>query len=254
MHLSLRVWRQKSASAPGRFETYEARHVSPDMSLLEALDGVNEDLIASGGDPIAFDSDCREGICGACSVVIDGIPHGSRHGTTACQLHLRHFRDGATITLEPWRARPFPLIKDLVVDRHAFDRIIEAGGYVSVKTGGAPDGNAIPIPKTDVDRAMDAAVCIGCGACVAACKNASAMLFVASKVSHLSLLPQGRVERERRVLAMVRAMDDAGFGGCTVTGSCEAVCPKNIRIDVIARMNREYGRALLKGGSPELAL
>jgi len=251
MHLSLRVWRQKSASAFGRFETYEARNVSADMSLLEMLDEVNEDLIASGGEPIAFDSDCREGICGACSVVIDGVPHGSRHGTTACQLHLRHFKDGDTITLEPWRARPFPVIKDLVVDRHAFDRIIQAGGYVSVKTGGAPDGNAIPIPKTDDDRAMDAAVCIGCGACVAACKNASAMLFVASKVSHLSLLPQGRVERERRVLAMVRAMDDAGFGACTVTGSCEAVCPKNIRIDVIARMNREYGRALLKAGFVE---
>jgi len=248
MELTLRVWRQSKASGPGHFAVYPARDVSPDMSFLEMLDVVNEGLVLAGQEPIAFDSDCREGICGACSLVIDGTPHGSRHGTTACQLHLRHFHDGDTITIEPWRARPFPIIKDLVVGRQAFDRIIQAGGFISVKTGGAPDGNAIPIPKADADRAMEAAACIGCGACVAACKNASAMLFVASKVTHLSLLPQGRVERERRVLAMVRAMDEAGFGACTVTGACEAVCPKNIRIDVIARMNREYGRALLKGG------
>jgi len=248
MQLTLKVWRQPSASALGRFETYSARELSPDMSFLEMLDVVNEGLIGAGQEPIAFDSDCREGICGMCSLVINGIPHGGHRGTTTCQLHLRHFQDGDTITIEPWRARPFSVLKDLIVDRQAFDRIIQAGGFVSVNTGGAPDGNAIPIPKRDADQAMDAAACIGCGACVAACKNAAAMLFVAAKVSHLALLPQGRVERERRVVRMVQTMDEAGFGACTVTGSCEAVCPKEIRLEVISDLNREYGRALLKGG------
>jgi succinate dehydrogenase / fumarate reductase iron-sulfur subunit len=247
MNLTLRVWRQANAAAPGRFETYAAREVSSDMSFLELLDVVNEGLILEGREPIAFDSDCREGICGTCSLVINGVPHGGHRGTTVCQLHLRHFRDGETVTVEPWRARAFPLLKDLIVDRSALDRIIQAGGFVSVNTGGAPDANAIPVPKRDADQAMDAAACIGCGACVAACKNASATLFVAAKVSHLGLLPQGKVERERRALAMVEAMDAAGFGGCTVTGSCEAVCPKEVSLAFIARMNREYARALLLG-------
>lgn len=251
MNLTLKVWRQKTAETPGQFETYQARDVIADMSFLEMLDVVNEDLIAAGKDPIAFDSDCREGICGTCSMVINGIPHGGHKGTTACQLHMRHFKDGETITIEPWRARPFPVVRDLVVDRAAFDRIIQSGGFVSVNTGGTPDGNALPIPKPDADAAMDAAACIGCGACVAACKNASAMLFVSAKVSHLALLPQGKVERERRVLRMVQTMDKEGFGNCTVTGSCEAVCPKEISLDFISRMNREYAWALLKGSSEE---
>jgi succinate dehydrogenase / fumarate reductase iron-sulfur subunit len=203
-------------------------------------------LIEQGGDPIAFDSDCREGICGSCSLVINGIPHGPLKGTTACQLHMRHFRDGQAITIEPWRAKPFPVVKDLIVDRSAFDRIIQAGGFISVRTGGAPDANTIPVPKENADRAMDAAQCIGCGACAAACKNASAMLFVSAKISHLGLLPQGQPERNRRALNMVQAMDAEGFGACTVTGSCEAVCPKEISLDVIARMNRDYGLALLR--------
>ncbi len=247
MHLTLKVWRQKSPNASGRFEVYEARNVIPEMSFLEMLDVVNEDLIARGEEPIAFDSDCREGICGTCSLVINGIPHGGQKGTTACQLHLRLFEDGATITIEPWRAKAFPVLKDLVVDRNAFDRIVQAGGFVSVSTGGVPDANAIPIPKQDADRAMDAAQCIGCGACVASCKNASAMLFVAAKVSHLGLLPQGKLEKDRRVLNMVKQMDAEGFGNCTVTGSCEAVCPKEISLSFIARMNRDYAVALLKG-------
>jgi succinate dehydrogenase / fumarate reductase iron-sulfur subunit len=216
------------------------------MSFLEMLDVVNEGLLEKGEEPIAFDSDCREGICGACSLVINGVAHGGHRGTATCQLHMRHFNDGETITIEPWRAKAFPLIKDLVVDRGSFDRIIAAGGYVSVSTGGTPDGNAIPIPKDDQEVAMDAAACIGCGACVAACKNASAMLFVSAKVSHLAMLPQGKVERENRVLSMVRQMDAEGFGNCTVTGSCEAVCPKEISLDFIALMNREYFKALLK--------
>jgi succinate dehydrogenase / fumarate reductase iron-sulfur subunit len=247
MNLTLKVWRQKSAADAGRFETYPARDIHADMSFLEMLDVVNEGLIADGKDPIAFDSDCREGICGTCSCVINGIPHGGQRATTACQLHMRFFKDGDTITIEPWRARPFPVIRDLVVDRNAFDAIIQAGGFVSVNTGGAPDGNAIPIPKLDQEKAMDAAQCIGCGACVAACKNASAMLFVSAKVSHLGILPQGKAEKDRRVLNMVKAMDEAGFGNCTVTGSCEAVCPKEISLDFIARMNRDYGVAMLKG-------
>ena len=247
MDLTLNVWRQKNASDPGRFETYQATNLIADMSFLEMLDVLNEQLIGRGEEPIAFDSDCREGICGTCSLVINGIPHGGQKGTTACQLHLRHFKDGDTITIEPWRAKAFPVVKDLVVDRNAFDRIIQAGGFVSVSTGGVPDANAIPIPKHDADRAMDAAQCIGCGACVAACKNASAMLFVAAKASHLGLLPQGKVEKDRRVANMVKAMDAEGFGSCTVTGSCEAVCPKEISLCFIARMNRDYAVALLKG-------
>jgi succinate dehydrogenase / fumarate reductase iron-sulfur subunit len=246
MNLTLKVWRQKSGSTAGEFATYEAKGVIPDMSFLEMLDVVNEGLIEKGEEPIAFDSDCREGICGMCSLVINGVAHGGHRGTATCQLHMRHFSDGETITIEPWRAKAFPIIKDLVVNRGAFDRVIAAGGFVSVSTGGAPDGNAIPIPKDDQEKAMDAAACIGCGACVAACKNASAMLFVSAKVSHLAMLPQGKVERERRVLNMVRQMDAEGFGNCTVTGSCEAVCPKEISLDFIAMMNREYFRAMLK--------
>ncbi|MBM3835333.1 MAG: succinate dehydrogenase/fumarate reductase iron-sulfur subunit [Verrucomicrobia bacterium] len=247
MNLTLKVWRQKSGSSRGQFVEYQAKDVIPDMSFLEMLDVVNEGLISGGEDPIVFDSDCREGICGMCSLVINGIAHGGHRGTATCQLHMRHFNDGDTITIEPWRAKAFPIIKDLVVDRSAFDRIIQAGGFVSVSTGGAPDGNAIPIPKEAQELSMDAAACIGCGACVAACKNASAMLFVAAKVSHLGLLPQGKVEKDRRVLRMVAAMDHEGFGGCTVTGSCEAVCPKEISLDFIGLMNREYLGASLKG-------
>ncbi len=246
MNLTLKVWRQKNGETPGEFATYHAKNVIPDMSFLEMLDVVNEGLLEKGEEPIAFDSDCREGICGMCSLVINGIPHGGHRGTATCQLHMRHFSDGETITIEPWRAKAFPIIKDLVVDRGSFDRIIAAGGYVSVSTGGTPDGNAIPIPKDDQEVAMDAAACIGCGACVAVCKNASAMLFVSAKVSHLAMLPQGKVERENRVLSMVRQMDAEGFGNCTVTGSCEAVCPKEISLDFIALMNREYFKALLK--------
>ena len=247
MNLTLKVWRQKNATAPGRMETYPAANILPDMSFLEMLDVVNEGLIARGEEPMAFDSDCREGICGTCSLVINGVAHGGQKGTTACQLHMRHFQDGQTITIEPWRAQAFPVLKDLVCDRGAFDRVIQAGGFVSVNTGGTPDANAIPVPKEISDLAMDAAQCIGCGACVAACKNASAMLFVAAKVSHLNLLPQGKAEKDRRVANMVKAMDAEGFGNCTVTGSCEAVCPKEISLDFIAKMNRDYAVAALKG-------
>lgn len=247
MNLTLKVWRQKNATSPGWFETYQAADVIPDMSFLEMLDVVNERLIAEGRDPIAFDSDCREGICGTCSLVINGVPHGGQKGTTVCQLHMRHFRDGQTIAVEPWRAKAFPLLKDLVVDRGAFERIIHAGGFVSVNTGNAPEANAIPVPKEIAEIAMDAAACIGCGACVAACKNASAMLFVAAKVSHLNYLPQGKAEKDRRVRSMVAQMDKEGFGACTVTGSCEAVCPKEISLDFIAKMNRDYAVALVKG-------
>jgi succinate dehydrogenase / fumarate reductase, iron-sulfur subunit len=246
MNLTLRVWRQKNANQSGAFVEYNAAGISPDMSFLEMLDVVNEGLIKSGEEQIAFDHDCREGICGSCSLTINGTPHGPLRAATTCQLHMRSFKDGDTITVEPWRATPFPVLKDLVVDRSAFDRIIQSGGYISVSTGGTPDGNALPIPKDIADKAMDAAQCIGCGACVAACKNASAMLFVSAKVSHLALLPQGHVERERRVLNMVATMDEAGFGNCTNTGSCEAACPKGITLDNIARMNREYARALFK--------
>ncbi|MGN6384786.1 MAG: succinate dehydrogenase/fumarate reductase iron-sulfur subunit [Verrucomicrobiota bacterium] len=246
MNLTLKVWRQKNGQSEGQFVTYEARDVLPDMSFLEMLDVVNEGLMEKGEEPIAFDSDCREGICGMCSLVINGIPHGGHRGTATCQLHMRHFHDGETITIEPWRAKAFPLVKDLIVNRSAFDRVIQAGGFTSASTGGTPDANAILVPKPDADRAMDAAACIGCGACVAVCKNASAMLFVSAKVSHLALLPQGKVEREERVLNMVRQMDQEGFGNCTVTGSCEAVCPKEISLNFIAMMNREYFKALLK--------
>ncbi len=246
MNLRLRVWRQKDSNSAGQFVTYQAEKISADMSFLEMLDVVNEDLIKHGEEQIAFDHDCREGICGSCSLVINGTPHGPLRQTTACQLQMRFFKDGDTITIEPWRASPFPVIKDLVVDRSSFDRIIQSGGYISVSTGGAPDGNTIPIPKEDCDQAMDAAQCIGCGACVAACKNASAMLFVAAKVSHLSLLPQGKVEQDHRVLNMIARMDEEGFGNCTNIGSCEAACPKGITLDNIARMNRLYLKALIK--------
>ncbi|MHC1765640.1 MAG: succinate dehydrogenase/fumarate reductase iron-sulfur subunit [Verrucomicrobiia bacterium] len=246
MNLTLRIWRQKNASSPGKFVEYQAKDVIPDMSFLEMLDVLNEDLLSRGEDPIVFDSDCREGICGMCSLVINGVPHGGHKGTATCQLHMRHFKDGQTITIEPWRARAFPLLKDLAVDRTAFDRIVQAGGFVSVSTGGTPDGNAIPISKDRQELSMDAAACIACGACVAVCKNASAMLFVAAKASHLGLLPQGAVEQDRRVLNMVRAMDAEGFGNCTVTASCEAVCPKLISLDFIARLNRDFLKALVK--------
>jgi succinate dehydrogenase / fumarate reductase iron-sulfur subunit len=226
-------------------ETYRLEDVSPHMSFLEMLDVLNERLVAQGQDPVAFDHDCREGICGACSLVIDGRAHGPEDLTTACQLHMRHYSDGDTIHVEPWRARAFPVVKDLVVDRSSFDRIIAAGGFVSTHTGSAPDGNAIPVPKPDADRAMDAAACIGCGACVAACPNASAMLFVAARVSHLALLPQGRPERRRRALAMVAAMDAEGFGNCTNHYECMAACPKGIAVDNIARMNREFLAAVV---------
>ena len=249
MNLTLRVWRQDNSEDKGRFEQYEANNISPDMSFLEMLDVVNESIIASGQELIAFDSDCRESICGTCSMVINGVPHGGQQGTTAFQLHMRHFSDGDTIFIEPWRATAFPVHRDLIVDRTAFDRIQRAGGFISVRTGSVPDANETPIPKEDSDLAMDAAQCIGCGACVASCKNARAMLFVAAKVSHLSLVPQGQPERARRALSMVNQMDEEGFGNCTVTGACEAVCPKEISLDFIARMNREYGRALLKKGS-----
>ena len=245
MNLHLRVWRQAGPQARGSLVDYSAEGISPDMSFLEMLDVVNEGLIARGEDPIAFDSDCREGICGACGFLVNGIAHGPDPGTTVCQLHMRRFKDGDTIVLEPWRARAFPLVKDLVVDRSAFDRIVQAGGYTSVNVGAAPDGNAILIPKSTVEKAMDAAACIACGACVAACKNASAALFTAAKISQLAVLPQGRVERTRRAIAMVERHDAEGFGSCSNEGECEAVCPKEIPITNIARMNREYLRAML---------
>ena len=249
LNLKLRVWRQDNAEDSGRFEEYDAKGVDTDMSFLEMLDVVNEDLLEDGKEPIAFDSDCREGICGTCSMVINGTPHGGQKGTTACQLHMRQFSDGMTITIEPWRASAFPVQRDLIVNRSAFDRIQQSGGFISVRSGSVPDANATPVAKEDADLAMDAAQCIGCGACVAACKNASAMLFVAAKLSHLSLVPQGQPERERRALAMVQKMDEEGFGSCTVTGFCEAVCPKEISLDFIARMNREYGMALIRKGT-----
>jgi len=246
MKLKLRIWRQAGPNVAGGLVDYVANDVSPDMSFLEMLDVVNEGLIKKGEDAIAFDSDCREGICGMCSLVVNGIAHGPDRGTTVCQLHMRRFKDGDTITIEPWRARAFPVVKDLVIDRSAFDRIIAAGGYVSVNCGGAPDGNAIPVPKDIAEKAMDSAACIGCGACVAACKNASAHLFVSAKISHLGLLPQGAVERERRVVRMVGQADAEGFGSCSNEGECEAVCPKEIPISNIARMTREYMRAMLR--------
>lgn len=244
MKLTLKIWRQKNASDKGGFVTYAVDHVSKDMSFLEMLDVLNEQLTEKGEDPVHFDHDCREGICGMCSLYINGKPHGPLQ-TTTCQLHMRSFNDGETITIEPWRAKAFPVVKDLVVNRSAFDRIIQAGGYVSVNTGGVPDANEIPIPKTIADLAMDAAQCIGCGACVAACKNASAMLFTSAKISQLALLPQGQVERKTRAEKMVAQMDAEGFGACTNTGACEAECPKGISITNIARMNREYFSAVV---------
>ena len=248
INVRLKIWRQDGPDAPGRLVDYTAERVSTDMSFLEMLDVVNEKLIASGQDAIAFDSDCREGICGSCGLVINGVPHGPNRGATTCQLHMRSFRDGDEITIEPWRARAFPVIKDLVVDRSALDRIIAAGGYVSANVGGAPDGNAIPIPKDIQETAMDSAACIQCGACVAVCKNASAHLFTAAKVSHLSLLPQGQPERWRRVVRMIDQADAEGFGNCSNEAECEAVCPKEIPISNIARMYREYYRARWKAG------
>jgi len=245
MNLTLKVWRQKNASAKGKLVSYPAHNVSPDMSFLEMIDEVNEVLIKKGDEPIAFDHDCREGICGMCSMVIDGRPHGPKDAITTCQLHMRSFKDGDTITIEPWRAKAFPVIKDLVVNRSAFDRLIQAGGYVSVNTGVTTDANAILIPKQDADSAMDAAACIGCGACVAACKNASAMLFLSAKVSQLALLPQGHPERKMRVENMVAAMEEEGFGSCTNTGACSVECPKEIGQDNIARLNREFISAKL---------
>ena len=246
MKLTLHVWRQKNRNDRGRFETYEAPDVNEHMSFLEMLDVVNERLIAEGKDPIHFDHDCREGICGMCSLVINGVPHGPERATTVCQLHMRHFKDGDELWIEPFRAKAFPVIKDLVVDRSALDRIIQAGGYISVRTGGAPDANTILIPKRAADKAMDAAACIGCGACVAACKNASAMLFVAAKVAHLGHLPQGQVERDRAV-RMIAQMDKEGFGACTNQYECEAVCPKEISVQNIAFLNREFLRTVGSG-------
>jgi succinate dehydrogenase / fumarate reductase, iron-sulfur subunit len=245
MRLNLKIWRQAGPTAAGRLVDYVADGVSPDMSFLEMLDVVNERLVKKGEESIAFDSDCREGICGMCSLVVNGVPHGPDRGTTVCQLHMRRFKDGESITIEPWRARAFPVVKDLVVDRSAFDRIIAAGGYVSVNCGGAPDANAIPIPKEVAESAMDSAQCIACGACVAACKNASAHLFMSAKITQLSLLPQGQVERRRRVVAMIEQADAEGFGSCSNEAECEAVCPKEIPISNIARMTREYVRAML---------
>jgi succinate dehydrogenase / fumarate reductase iron-sulfur subunit len=247
MKLSLKVWRQKNKNSEGDFKNYVLSDISPDMSFLEMLDVLNEQLLTKNEDPVAFDHDCREGICGSCSMMINGKPHGPVSMTTTCQLHMRKFKDGDEVIVEPWRASAFPVIRDLVVDRSAFDRIIQSGGFVSVNTGNAQDGNTLPIPKPDADAAMDAAACIGCGACVAACKNASAMLFTAAKVSHLGYLPQGQPERQRRVLKMVEQMDSEGFGNCTNTYDCEAACPKGISVHNIARLNRDFLKAKLFG-------
>ena len=244
MKLTLHIWRQPSSAAKGRMMRYDAPNVNQDMSFLEMLDVLNEDLIARGEEPVAFDHDCREGICGMCGFMINGVAHGPLPATTICQLHMRHFQDGQELYLEPWRARAFPVVRDLVVDRSAFDRLIAAGGFVSVSTGSAPDGNAILVPKEAADRAMDAAACIGCGACVAMCPNASASLFLGAKLSHLGLLPQGQPERDERVVAMVAQANHERFGGCSNIGECEAVCPKEIRLEVIGRMNGDYMRAM----------
>ncbi|UFU02163.1 succinate dehydrogenase/fumarate reductase iron-sulfur subunit [Ruania suaedae] len=244
MNITLRIWRQQNSDVPGAMQTYQVADVSPDMSFLEMLDVLNEQLTMAGDDPIAFDSDCREGICGACGLVINGLAHGPNSLVTTCQLHMRSFSDGDVIDIEPWRAEPFTVIKDLVVDRSSFDRIIQAGGYISAPTGTAPDAHAVPIPKADADAAFDAATCIGCGACVAACPNGSASLFVAAKVAHLGLLPQGQPERDSRALDMVAQHDHEGFGGCTQIGECTAACPKGIQIDLISRMQRDVLGAL----------
>jgi len=249
MSLTLKIWRQEDSSSPGEFRVYKVHGISPDQSFLEMLDVLNEQLIQQGEEPVAFDHDCREGICGMCSLMINGQAHGPERTTTTCQLHMRHFRNGDTIVIEPWRAKAFPVLRDLVVDRSAFDRIITKGGYITVNTGNAPDGNAILIPKENADKAFEAATCIGCGACVAACKNASAMLFVSAKVSQMALLPQGQPERTMRVQSMVAQMDAEGFGGCTNTNECEAACPVGISVENIARLNREYIRAVAVGRS-----
>jgi succinate dehydrogenase iron-sulfur subunit len=246
MRLRLHIWKQADSTSPGRFETFDPGDVTPDMSFLEMLDELNEELIAAGQDPVAFDHDCREGICGACGLVINGVPHGPLQATTTCQLYLREFADGDEITVEPWRAGAFPVIRDLVVDRSALDRILQAGGYISVRTGSAPDGNTLPVPKEDSERAFAAATCIGCGACAAACPNASASLFVAAKIAHLGLLPQGQPERAARARTMLAQMDAEGFGFCSNHRECEVICPKEIRIDLIARMNRDLYRSLLR--------
>jgi succinate dehydrogenase iron-sulfur subunit len=247
LNLTLQIWRQPDAATRGEFHTYQLHGISTHMSFLEMLDVLNEQLIAQGEEPVAFDHDCREGICGACGMVINGQAHGPELETTTCQLHMRRFEDGDTIVIEPWRAAAFPVVRDLVVNRQAFDRIMAAGGFVSVSTGSAPDANSLPVPKDDSELAMNAAACIGCGACVAACKNASAMLFVSAKVSHLALLPQGKPERRQRVVNMVATMDEEGFGGCTNTYECEAACPAGISIQNIARLNREYFKAVMAG-------
>jgi succinate dehydrogenase / fumarate reductase iron-sulfur subunit len=241
--VTLKIWRQQTSGVKGRLESYAAEDISSDMSFLEMLDVINEKLTLKGQEPIAFDHDCREGICGTCGAVVNGRPHGPEKGTTLCQLHMRHFSDGDTIVIEPWRAKAFPIIKDLVVDRTAFDTIIQAGGFIAVSTGGAPDANAIPVPQQAAEKAMDAAACIGCGACVAACPNAAAMLFTGAKISHLALLPQGRPEAAKRALAMLRIMEELGFGNCSNERECEAECPKEISIVNIARMNREFLKA-----------
>ena len=247
LKLTLNIWRQKSSDVSGKFESYKVDNLNTHMSFLEMLDVLNEKLVAEDKEPVAFDHDCREGICGMCSMVINGRPHGPMKGTTTCQLHMRHFKNGDTITIEPWRAKAFPVIKDLVVDRSSFDRIIQSGGYVSVNTGSAPDGNAIPIPKSVAEEAFDAAACIGCGACVASCKNASASLFVSAKISQLSLLPQGQPEKNERVKNMVAQMDEEGFGHCTNTGACQAECPKEISVEYIRKMNLDYNLSNIKG-------
>ena len=247
LKLTLNIWRQESSVASGKFESYEVDNLNTHMSFLEMLDVLNEKLVAEDKEPVAFDHDCREGICGMCSMVINGRPHGPMKGTTTCQLHMRHFKNGDTITIEPWRAKAFPVIKDLVVDRSSFDRIIQSGGYISVNTGSAPDGNAIPIPKSVAEEAFDAAACIGCGACVASCKNASASLFVSAKISQLSLLPQGQPEKDERVKNMVAKMDEEGFGHCTNTGACQAECPKEISVEYIRKMNLDYNLSNIKG-------
>ena len=246
MRLTLHVWRQKNPREAGRFATYELEDVTTHMSFLEMLDVLNQDLIARGEEPVAFDHDCREGICGSCGFVINGVAHG-RQGSTVCQLHMRHFSDGDEVTIEPWRAKAFPVVRDLVVDRSAFDRVLHAGGYITARTGSAPDANSVPIPSETAEHAMDYAECIGCGACVASCPNSAAMLFVGAKIAHLGTLPQGQPERERRALAMVEAMEAEAFGACTNYRSCEAVCPKEISIAGIARMNRDFRRALFSG-------
>ena len=246
MKLFLKVWRQDDRNDEGRFETHTLDNVSEDSSFLEMMDQLNEQILEEGTEPVVFDHDCREGICGMCSLTINGLPHGTENSTTTCQLHMRKFEDGDTVTIEPFRAKAFPVVKDLVVDRSAFDSITQAGGFITVRTGSAPDGNALPVPKDDSDKAMDAAACIGCGACVASCKNASAMLFTSAKAGHLNMLPQGQAEKDKRVLAMVSAMDEAGFGNCRNYGECSAACPKDISLDYIAKLNRDHAKAKLK--------